>query len=501
MPTLEEIYKDKLGDYPFKDALIKSPEWQEYLKNKQTDIDNGVYSSSRHYGQFSSNNPYFAQLQHAKGQDADALYEMAVKWEADRQALEEQRAYDSPAQQVARQRAAGINPDLAGAGSGGMSSGSSATMPQQSNTTEFASQYRENELRTQRLSVISSMLSSASSFISSVSGGITSLAQLPAMLKVGAVQADVAERSADSVVQQNQNSAESGRLQNIQSQLSMLSQLQTFFTPQSTDEDYNTVLSTLGFAGDEIGPMRDSLRQYMTNPAYQNWQESTKRSLQANQAYNNTHTPAILGELSEFALQYQRAQNDFVLTRQNIQNGVIQLLDNQEYINSLATGEKLSSIGQNTQMTYDIKLLGRDISAYTERLSHLKNASSFYQNLIDDTQAKIDKLGHTTPELNATLWSLKYRQMELQTLGSAELQDMYSLLQQAQYQYYMNNRNITSDGELFPVVVGQGRINTFTDYTFMRYLNDVSSDADKTLTGSITKFLPPKIQAGLELIK
>lgn len=503
--TLEEKYKNLLGDYPFKDALMQSPEFQEYIKKKESDNANGVYSSSRHYGEFSSNNPYFSQLQHAKGQDTDALYEMAVKWEADRQALEEQREYESPVNQIARQRAAGINPDLAGSGSGGTSSGSSATMPQQSNTTEFASQYRENELRTQRLSAISSMLSSASSFIGAVTGGITSLAQLPAMLKLGAVQADVAERSADSVVQQNQNAADSGRLQNIHSQLGLLSQLQTFFTPQSTDDEIDTVLSTLGFSGDDVGSFRNAIKQYRSNPVYQNFYEDTQRSLQANQAYNETFTPAILGELTEFSLQYQRTQNDMLFARQNIEKGVLELLDNEEYINSLASGEKLSAIGQNTQMTYNIQLLKRDISSFTERLAHLKDANGYYQKFIDDAQRRIDgrkKAGlGFSPELNAELWSYKYRQMEMQTLGSAELQEMYTLLQQAQYQYYMDNKNQTSLGEITPYLPFKNRVNTFTDYTFMRYLNDGSDDADKTLTGSLTKFLPPKLQVGLGLIE
>jgi len=81
------------------------------------------------------------------------------------------------------------------------------------------------------------------------------------------------------------------------------------------------------------------------------------------------------------------------------------------------------------------------------------------------------------------------------------LQDMYSMLQQAQYQYYMNNRNLTSKGTLYPVMVGEGRMNTFTDYTFMRYLHTNSSNADKELLNSITNMLPPKLRAGFELLK
>ena len=93
----------------------------------------GNYQTRRHKGNFSQNNPYYQQLNsgfHRKG-DQDALYELAVKWEADysttlenreysEQLRDEQREYELPINEVIRNRQAGINLDIAG-GSAGVS--------------------------------------------------------------------------------------------------------------------------------------------------------------------------------------------------------------------------------------------------------------------------------------------------------------------------------------------------------------------------------------------
>ena len=76
---------------------------------------------------FSPDNPYYNMFGSVPVQELNAMRAQAIAWEANRQALLEQREYDLPSRQIARQRAAGLNPDIQGGSS--VSSGSSAQMP------------------------------------------------------------------------------------------------------------------------------------------------------------------------------------------------------------------------------------------------------------------------------------------------------------------------------------------------------------------------------------
>ena len=134
----------------------------------------GKHGKVRHAGFFSTNNPYALQINPAtSNQDKDALYEKAVNWEADRANLLEQREYDDPVNQAARERRAGINPDLQGSGgSGGVSSGSSAVQPQTQGQTKFNNAYDNTD---KVLSGIDTAASAISAFTSGYTGIVTSL--------------------------------------------------------------------------------------------------------------------------------------------------------------------------------------------------------------------------------------------------------------------------------------------------------------------------------------
>ena len=110
MATNEERYKQA-----FSSAF--SPNWTSQHK-----------TFGKHGAKLSPDNPYYTQLnQSMSAGDEDALFELAVKWEAENAGyqqeradkladLAEQRAYDDPSAVVARNRKAGINPDLQGIG-------------------------------------------------------------------------------------------------------------------------------------------------------------------------------------------------------------------------------------------------------------------------------------------------------------------------------------------------------------------------------------------------
>lgn len=135
---------------------------------------------------FSEENPYYRQMQYAKNRtDLQRMRSAAIEWEAnqqnyqqqlaDQRALrDEERAYNTPAAQAARLRAAGINPDI-GEGGGISASGSSGSAPSVPGMAPTDMDTLSTPMETAQ--TVFQGMQSAGSLISSVGGFITSSMQ------------------------------------------------------------------------------------------------------------------------------------------------------------------------------------------------------------------------------------------------------------------------------------------------------------------------------------
>ena len=249
MPTNEERYESNR-------SKIQS--------NYEDHFNWSFNKSARHAGTFRSDNPYLQNLKQASTkQDEDALYELAVKSDAelaqyereraDRRAdLEEQRAYDDPLAVVARQRRAGINPDLAPAGaSAGASAGAGhsqvVSMPSLDTPTDNTTPFASGSLMLQGFQVASSLIGSIASFGSSVVGAVDTISMLPHKL-----------RGADLLNEAQDISNQSSALSLMGSKIDHWTELAKLITPETSDEDGLSLLSALGSsdAANELKALR-----------------------------------------------------------------------------------------------------------------------------------------------------------------------------------------------------------------------------------------------------
>lgn len=258
----------------------------------------------RHVGHFSSDNPYLQNLMVADNNaDKDALYAQAVEAEADmartaqdrayaREVLEEQREYDDPLNVIARQRAAGINPDL----SGGSSSGSSSSGAQENfvQTSDVNNQVRYNNVYDNAQQVMNG-INTATSFVSSISslgttiGGLVEMATLlPSQKRQSEADAFVAENTKNERVDIAQQASRGAKLANLNSALDFTGRLAQLVTPDTTAEDAHAIFRQAGIPKEDYETTYQDIQAFHKNPKavadYNNRQVAAKHATAANSA-------------------------------------------------------------------------------------------------------------------------------------------------------------------------------------------------------------------------
>lgn len=455
----------------------------------------GKGGSVRHKGSFSPNNPYFLQLKQAvNNQDKDALYELAVKWEADQAAyqqqlddrqaaLDEQRAYDDPSAANARLRAAGINPDLGGSSSGS-SSGSSAgmalpTLNQTTGQTKFSNSYDNSSLVLQGIGTASSVLSSFTGFGSAIISAIDTLTTLPARAKLLNAQAYVADQTKDAAVTSAKNTAESGILSGIQQSLGLLGDVSSFFTPESSDDDITSVLSTLGYSDDKIPSMMSAIRQYHKNPNMKAYFENAKKEANFAEQYNQKYTPEIVGRVISQSIQLQDAQNQFDIDSKQLQARIASIINTDTHAANVASSISDQAVYDSEKAALDLDMLRRDIDAYVSNIDDINSAIEFREKSVMRIEAFASKQGRNLSAAEEAIVNAhNIAIMEMRALGSNELSRLYTMMRQAARQNYYDRVNMTR-GEV-ESVIGIERHNYFTGYTFDD-LNDGTVTTDQVI--------------------
>lgn len=443
----------------------------------------------QHHGEFSPDNPYYQQLMIANNkQDEDALYERAVEWEADQsnyqQQLQdqialrdEQRAYDDPSAVVARNRKAGINPDIDGTTIGGSSGSSSGTsvpaMADQTGQTKFMNSYDNTAQVLNGISTATNLISSLASFGSSAVNAYTSLMQLPAQIRIGNSQAYVAEKTQDSAVSLASSSAYNAQLQNIQSSLGLVSSLSSMFTPESTDDEINAVLSSAGLPSESLPGYLNGIRQFQKNPNLQAYFQNAEKERREAEAFNSVYTSELLSGIIDIGSQVQQSQQDFDMHISNLKASFADKLDDEEFATEIATGIKKDVQLTNQENAYQSMQLNHNIKSFVRSLKQVKNATQYCDQVINNVYQNALKDGRSSQQLTAAEEAMiathRIRKMNLQTLGSNNLNNMYQLMTETARSRLFHKVGMTQ-GYVEPAI-GMEKYDIFSQYTFGQYVN------------------------------
>lgn len=466
----------------------------------------------RHTGNFSPNNPYLAQLQVAtSNQDKDALYELAVQWEADyanlneqraynRQVLEEQRQYDSPEAQVARQRAAGINPDLAGTGSSGTSSGSSAqmqlpAMADQSGQTKFSNAYDNTSLVFEGINTAANVVSSFAGGFGTIMESIDKLKTLPSRISMHEAQAGLMQAEANEINEMLPGKKEGQKLGNagqslynigkgIENSSAILQQLAGFSQLISPDTaDFAPHLKALGVAEENIAPYTDIIKQMHANPKMRDQYAKASVSARWSEAENTQYSTDLIGRMVSSSIKIQQQEQQFAEDYNTVQNRVQAILAaDPQYAQDTADLVITDTAHSLDQQAFAIQQFERDVEVYGQNIEDIAWSIKRSQATIQDIYNKAGKeKRELSPVEKATIEDLQTTIRQQRVLGSQQVQQLYGLEKHAnRLKFYSEDRIKTSTGESEPLTSLQ-RHNIESRIVFDDVLTDVKTGTELAL--------------------
>lgn len=471
----------------------------------------------KHSGSFSANNPYFVQLDRAGSKaDEDALFELAVKWEAEQAGyqqeradkyadLQEQRAYDDPSAVVARNRRAGINSDLVGAsGAVGSGSGSSATADMPSlttptdNTSRFSNQLDRHSMILGAVDSVSGLLGAFSSLGSAVTNSISTLTMLPIAKRAGELSNQLADEMrphqvsfAEKQLQGQQIANDTADLDLINKSLGTLNTLSGFITPETSDEDATNILSSLGFDSAKIPSLLTGVKQWHSNPQYKaTWEKSKTQAIEAEEygkAYTRDYISGILGISQK--LESTQLNLDFAL--KDLEFKVANLLNTDEYAQDVAGNTQVLTSLSTKQAGYDSKQLDllrdqldRDFEAFENQLEFLVVGRREANNLISEIRQRASRNGRDLTAAEQAIIDNQYQLIYgLDCLGSKYLGDATRMITKTIQNRYFSRFSLGNNGVISPEWAIPSQYNfmrtqlSFDDVTSgIRSTSDVATD-------------------------
>lgn len=447
----------------------------------------GNGGSLRHTGNFYTNNPYLDDLKVARdNQDIDALYERAVEWDADwfnlqeqraydKAVLDEQRDYDSPVNQIARQRAAGINPDIAGSGSGsGSSSGSSAQMTprqiaDQQGQTKFSNKYDNLNNVFNGINAGANVLSSVVGAYGAIADSVMKFKSLPSQIALNNSTAKLNTTKADEISQLLSGKKTGQALDNGLKFVNLIGSLGNMIKPDASDEEFAALVEQAGIEEASRPGYISAIKQAQSQPGFLSNYKSDILSERDAEAQLQVYTQEALLGIHEEELQLQELQLDFDIMRQGIQNSVMTYLTNSPgYTENLADIQSLTADNAANSLELAKDQLRRDFAAYGQGLEHLvkgvENLRARNAELEQLRDGRKDKRLNTVEQLEYDTNLLRISQME--ALGSQNIAQVYSILHDARRQkFYLESAGgyNKEKGTLTPPI---GK-SVFDDYTLV----------------------------------
>lgn len=378
----------------------------------------------------SPDNPYYQTLKSARGEYRDLVFELAIKWEENRQTILEQREYEDPAAQLSRERAAGINPDLETGNGGSVSSGSTAVQPaatsnyRMSNEAEEANSY--SNIANTSLQSLQSVLSSALNLSigfqtygdtiarSRNSRDLSNLQVLLAAQGVdnSALDYDIKQQELSNLgVQGDILSAEllSRGLSNSMGVLDSADKFLQLMPSDATDDEVSEMWSLLGMPDSEkLLPIVNNLRKNSRLRAFHNaWKLNEKKTQAENDAVSYGTLRSIFSN-SYAAQLYQSQNNRTVALFESQVNSMFATSDNASTIagnmsNDLDTQTYVSEL-QKQQAEYDFSAFGVRMEQAEQFLNDAYDSQQDIQKQYDANPTKtnkalLDAVNHYVSEL------------------------------------------------------------------------------------------------------
>ena len=452
-----------------------------YKKNQKVDFRGEEPIIGRaHTGRFSPNNPYLENLQSAFNlRDQSAIYEMAVKWEAEYADTLEAREYSDPVNEVARQRRAGINPDIVGGSASGSASGSAIDTPTQ-NTTPFGSQSETTSMLINGFATAGQIVSAISSFGSTVINGISTLKQLPITLKAGQLANQLAEDLMPFQVQQAEKNVnltdknisladekirgarianESSELGLINQSLGVLNSLSSYVTPDTPEEDVPNILRSLGIGEDKLPIYQAGIKQWHSNPAYKANYEKSIAERNQSEAFNDAFSLDIMKGNIELQQQVETAELLTKFHQQDFQSKVAKYLNTDTYAKQVGnltisqTSLASQQVGYDSkQLEYMRSMLDRDMKSFTSQIDYLAHGVKTSQDTIASIRQKaIDNNRPLTASEQALIQVEQEKILCYSTLGSRYLGDAKNYVINTVQNAYYSEQVLNDEGFIEPI--------------------------------------------------
>lgn len=411
----------------------------------------GTYGKTRHGGNFGSSNPYAEQLAVAtNNQDKDALYEKAVNWEADHAALLEQRAYDSPVAQVARQRAAGINPDLqSSGGSGGISSGSSAVQPQTQGQTKMSNAYDNTQNVLSGIDTAVNAISSFTGAYTGIVGALDTLATQHSRINLNDAQANLANTQANEANQllegkkKGQTLANAGQaIKNSTDILGHLAGVSQLLSADSNDESILGTIKGLGLSEDEatLNSYKDIVKKFHANPAMQKQFYEDSLGSRFAKKRDETFDDTFIAEVVGFEMRFMRAEQSWKANVAELNSKVAAMLNTDDFAKGRADLEESMLGNANVAANIQGQLLQADFDSLALIIDELSKAADDVQSQIDVLEKKDNLTDFETTRLR----NLKNQKARLLASGSEKYEKCFDIIdeinrQTATYDAYNYN--------------------------------------------------------------
>lgn len=401
----------------------------------------------RHAGTFSSTNPYAAQIAAATtNQDRDAIYEKAINWEADRAALLEQREYDDPVNQVARQRAAGINPDLAGAGgSGGVSSGSAAVQPQTQGQTKMSNAYDNTQMALDGVNTAMNVVQTVGGFALAGQQFFEAVSTFPTRRNIlknqeslTSTQANIASETQGSTIEavnaSNKTSAAFGFMQQVV-------QATSLFSKDMTRDQRRKLLTSAGLS-DEAGvdKLLDACEVYETNPVVKEQYDAAQLAANERASEVSVFDTSYINQINELQKQINLDAFGAEAIRQSMSHAVSKLVATPENVDTMAAGE-ISSNAVNSERNMfileEIKSQARAVyKRVAQRATEINNLRKMRQDIIDNSWTR-KVFGNLSNQQQLRVRSLDTQIAMLESAANSELNGIYTIAMQAAQQQYV----------------------------------------------------------------
>lgn len=406
---------------------------------------------------WSAGNPAARQLQFATNkQDYKAFLQAAIDWEiaqqkyqqemADQERLrDEQREYDSPASVIARERAAGINSDLAGGSSGSVGSGGSSpisapTMAETDINAPLSSPYAT-------LDKVFSGVQSVSSLISGISGALD--VGINFAEKV-ATWDDRMTISRNAATMSDQN-VKRGALELVNNSLDLTGSLVSRLdgTKEYTDDELSAYYKDWTGQDDKDGSAVRRMRHYMSSPQMQ--QEYADRALAAKRS-KATYQALPFNFLTTQAENYwkiQRYQSNFDTLFAGFSNTYARLFytDTNASIMSSTDSQLLSN--ENAAASFEGDQLEQErrefedyldryaygLSFIREEVSRLDMEIKAIDSMLDSEDPKINR-----PELRNRKLNLLLEKYQMNGVGAANFNEICNfMLKHGSTQYHYDS--------------------------------------------------------------